>query len=67
MPGGRSAHASKRAMRALNNTDYGGGNSKMGLPPSVGVPAMLYNFVKKRGNGAIDSTTGQTVSKGGSQ
>tara|TARA_B100000900_G_scaffold383518_2_gene371516 strand:- start:1282 stop:1446 length:165 start_codon:yes stop_codon:yes gene_type:complete len=53
MPGGRSSHANKRVRRALNNgmgTGNGGGNSKMGLPPNIGVPIMLKNFQKKRSN-----------------
>ena len=54
MPGGRSSHSSKRARRALNNGSgqgNGGGNAKMGLPRSVGVPIMLYSYHKRRANG----------------
>tara|TARA_B100000123_G_C25608356_1_gene374620 strand:- start:399 stop:608 length:210 start_codon:yes stop_codon:yes gene_type:complete len=68
MPGGRSSHASKRARRALNNGSQeglGGGNAKMGLPRSVGVPIMLYSYHKRRANGKQDPDTQVVTIQGG--
>ena len=48
MPGGRSTHASVRSRRSLNNTKYGGGNKKYGLPSNVGMPVMLSSYIKNR-------------------
>lgn len=68
MPGGRSSHSSKRARRALNNgsgNGLGGGNAKMGLPSSVGVPIMLYSYHKRRANGKQNEDTEVVTIQGG--